>query len=104
MAHIINLKKTKEYVIIMITVMQRFLKKMKKILKYNHREKSLKAPFIIYADLEYLLKKVQSCKSNPEKSYNKKKAKHEPSGYLLSLVCSFDATKNRQILQRKKLY
>ena len=26
-----------------------------KILKYNHGEKSLKAPFMIYADLEYLL-------------------------------------------------
>ena len=28
-----------------------------KILKYNYGEKSLKAPFIIYADLEYLLEK-----------------------------------------------
>ena len=26
-----------------------------KTLKYNHREKSLKAPFTIYADLECLL-------------------------------------------------
>ena len=26
-----------------------------KILKYNHREKSMKVPFIIYADLECLL-------------------------------------------------
>ena len=29
----------------------------KKILKYNHGEKSIKAPSIIYADLESLLKK-----------------------------------------------
>ena len=28
-----------------------------KILKYNHGEKSMKAPFIIYADLESLLEK-----------------------------------------------
>ena len=28
-----------------------------KILKYNHGEKSMKAPFIIYADLDYLLEK-----------------------------------------------
>ena len=28
-----------------------------KILKYNHGEKSMKVPFIIYADLEYLLEK-----------------------------------------------
>ena len=28
-----------------------------KIIKYNHGEKSMKAPFIIYADLECLLEK-----------------------------------------------
>ena len=28
-----------------------------KILKYNHREKSMKVPFIIYAYLKSLLKK-----------------------------------------------
>ena len=31
-------------------------------------EKPLKVPFIIYADLEWLLKKVQSCQNNPENS------------------------------------
>ena len=28
-----------------------------KILKYNHGEKSMKVPFIVYVDLEYLLEK-----------------------------------------------
>ena len=32
-----------------------------KILKYNHGEKSLKVPFMIYADLECLLEKIHSC-------------------------------------------
>ena len=44
-----------------------------KILKYNHGEKSLKAPAIIYADLECLLEKMHSCQNNPEKSYTEKK-------------------------------
>ena len=44
-----------------------------KILKYNHGEKSLKALFIIYADLECLLEKMYSCQNNPEKSYTEKK-------------------------------
>ena len=35
--------------------------KDKKILKYNHGEMSLKVPFAIYADLECLFKKDQSC-------------------------------------------
>ena len=44
-----------------------------KILKYNPGEKSLKAPFSIYLDLECILKEVQSCQNNPEKSYTEKK-------------------------------
>ena len=52
----------------------------KKILEYNPGEKSLRAPFTIYLDLEYLLKNEQSCQNNPEKSYTEKKAKHEPLG------------------------
>ena len=32
-----------------------------KILKYNHGEKSMKTPFIIYADLESLLEKMNNC-------------------------------------------
>ena len=33
------------------------LKKDNKILKYNYGEKSMKVPFIVYADLESLLEK-----------------------------------------------
>ena len=44
------------------------------ILKYNPGEKSLKAPFAIYFDLECLLKNEESCQNNDnnnnlEKSY-----------------------------------
>ena len=46
---------------------------VEKILKYNPGEKPLKPPFAIYLDLECLLKKVQSCQNNPERSYTKKK-------------------------------
>ena len=45
----------------------------KKILKYNHGENSLKAPFMTYADLECLLEKMHSCQNNLEKSYTEKK-------------------------------
>ena len=39
-----------------------------KILKYNHGEKSVKAPFFIYADLECLIEKLSTCHNNPKKS------------------------------------
>ena len=73
-----------------------------KILKYNPGEKSLKAPFIIYADLECLLQKINTCQNNPEKSYTEKKAKHKPSGYSLVKCCSFDSTKNVSSYYRGK--
>ena len=38
-----------------------------KMLKYNHGEKSMKVPFVIYADLECLLEKISTCHNNPEK-------------------------------------
>ena len=44
-----------------------------KVLKYNHGEKSMKVPFIIYADLECLLEKMSTCHNNPEKSSATKK-------------------------------
>ena len=69
-----------------------------KTLRYNHGEKSLKAPFTIYADLECLLIKEQSCQNSPKESYTERTTKHEPSGYTLSLICSFDKIKNKQCL------
>ena len=40
--------------------------------KYNHGEKSMKHPFIIYADLDSLLKKLDTCHNNPKKSLTTK--------------------------------
>ena len=38
-----------------------------KISKYNEGEKSIRVPFIIYAYLECLLEKINTCHNNPEK-------------------------------------
>ena len=66
-----------------------------KIIKYNEGEKSVKSPFIIYADLECLLEKMSTCYNNPEESSTAKINKHTPSGYSLFTHCSFDKTKNK---------
>ena len=73
-----------------------------KILKYIQGEKLLKVPYIIYADLDCLLQKIDICKNNPEKSYTEKKAKHKPSGYSLVTCCSFDKFKNERKCYRGK--
>ena len=65
------------------------------IIKYNQGEKSLKLPFIIYADLECLLEKINTCYNNPEESSTTKINKHIPSGDSMFTHCSFDKSKNK---------
>ena len=49
-----------------------------KILEFNQYQKSDKAPFIIYADLECLIEKIDGCKNNPHKSFKTKVDEHIP--------------------------
>ena len=63
--------------------------KNKNIIKCNHGEKSMKLPFVIYADLECLLEKIN---------------KHTPSGYSIFTHCSFDESKNKVNYYRGKDY
>ena len=72
------------------------------IIKYNHGEKTMKVPFIIYADLECLLEKMNTCINNPNESSTTKINKHTPSGYSTFASCSFDESKNKLNYYRGK--
>ena len=72
------------------------------IIKYNDGEKSMKVPFIIYADLECLLEKMSTCINNPNESSTTKINKHTPSGYSIFTSCSFDESKNKLNYYRGK--
>ena len=72
------------------------------IIKYNHGEKSMKLPFVIYADLECLLEKMSICENNPNESSTTKINKHTPSGYSISTSCSFDESRNKLNYYRGK--
>ena len=72
------------------------------IIKYNHGEKSMQVPFIIYADLESLLEKMTTCINNPNESSTTEINKHTPSGYLIFTSCSFDESKNKLNYYRGK--
>ena len=72
------------------------------IIKYNHGEKSMKLPFVIYADLECLLEKMSTCIYNPNESSTAKINKHTPSGYSIFTHCSFDKSKNKLNYYRGK--
>ena len=67
------------------------------LINYNKSEKSLKLPFIIYADLECLLEKISRCYNNPNLSSTTKINQHFPSGYSIFTNCSFDKSYNNHI-------
>ena len=62
----------------------------------------MKVPFIINADLEFLLEKMSTCYNNPEKSSTTEINKHTGSGYSLFTKYSFDARKNKLNCYRGK--
>ena len=57
-----------------------------KILEFNQYQKSYKAPFIIYADLEFIIEKIGGCKYNPENSSTAKLSGQIPSGFSMSNI------------------
>ena len=63
-------------------------------LKYHPVVKSMRDQFVIYADIESLLKKIDTCINDPSKSSTTKKNKHEICGYSLVTHCSFDENNN----------
>ena len=65
------------------------------IIKCNQGEKSLELPFIIYTDLECLLKKIDTCQNNPDLSSTTKINQHILSGYSIYANCSFDKSNNK---------
>ena len=65
------------------------------VIKYNHGEKSIKLPFVVYADLECLLEEMNTCYNNPEEPSTSKINKHTPSGYSIFTYCSFDKSKSK---------
>ena len=73
-----------------------------KILELNQYQKSDKAPFVIYSDLECIIEKLDGCKNNPENSSTKKVSKHVLSGFSMSTISSFRSIKNKHDVYRGK--
>ena len=73
-----------------------------KDIQFNQHQKSDKAPFIIYADLECIIEKIDGYKDNPENSSTTKVSKHIPSGFSMSTISSFRSIENKHDVYRGK--
>ena len=59
-------------------------------LRFKNFLHSEKAPFVIYADFESLIKNMDNCDPDPNKSYTKKYQKHEPISFSYYIKCFID--------------
>ena len=59
-------------------------------LRFNKFHHSEKTPFVVYADFESLIKSMDYCNPDPNKSYTKKYQKHEPISFSYYILCSID--------------
>ena len=59
-------------------------------LRFKNFHHSEKAPFAVYADFESLIKPLDNCNPDPNKSYTKKYQKHEPISFSYYILCSID--------------
>ena len=64
--------------------------------------KSDKMPYIIYADIESLIRKIDGRKNNPENSFTTKIGEHVFCGYSMSTIQGFDHIKDKHTLYHKK--
>ena len=60
-----------------------------KILDFKQCQKSDKGPFIIYADLECIIRKIDGQKNNPGNSSTRKVSEDTRSCFSMSTISSF---------------
>ena len=65
------------------------------MLKFNQHQKSDRAPFIIYADLECFIEKIDGSKNNPENLFTAKVVERISPAFSIATMPSFKSTENK---------
>ena len=66
-----------------------------KVLEFNQYQKSNRAPFINYANLQCSVEKTDRCKINPENSSTTKVGDNIPSDFSVSTISSFESIEKK---------
>ena len=77
---------------------------VKILLESNQYQKSDKTPFVIYADFECLIEKIDRCYNNPENSFTTKVGEYIQSSFSMSTISSFKSIENKHDVWRGKLF
>ena len=65
------------------------------VLKFENFVRSMRVPFVVYADFESFTQQLDTSQPNPECSYTKQYQKHIPSGFCYYIKCSDDSVYNQ---------
>src|SRR5271157_3498339 len=66
------------------------------MLQFENYNRSMRVPFIVYADFESFIKPIGSCQPNPGESYTNKYQKHTPSSFCYFVKCFDDSVYTQQ--------
>ena len=73
-----------------------------KTLEFNQYKKSNRATFIIYANLQSLIKKTDGCKNNPENSSTRKVGERISLDFSMPTILSFKSIENKHDVYKGK--
>ena len=65
------------------------------LVTFIHHNRSIKVPFVVYADFEAFTEEIPRSKQNEKFSFTQKYQKHKPSGFCFKIVC-FDERYNQK--------
>ena len=57
------------------------------LVTFIQHNRSIKVPFVVYADFEAFTEEISSCEPNDKKSFTQKYQRHRPSGFCYKIVC-----------------
>ena len=65
-------------------------------ISFKYHNRSMRVPFIVYADCEFFTPQLSTCQPNPEKSDTKQYQKHIPCGFCYHMNCFDDTLYSQQ--------
>ena len=71
-------------------------------ISFIHHNRSIKVPFVIYADFEAFTEEISTCEPNQRSSFTQKYQRHQPSGFCYKIVCFDERYSQKPVLFRAK--
>ena len=71
-------------------------------ISFIHHNRSIKVPFVVYADFEAFTEEIPISKQNEKFSFTQKYQKHKPSGFCYKIVCFDERYNQKPVLFRAR--